>query len=1798
MSVKGWLQAKGVLDHVVLPAEIDALLSALTPVADPTPLGGDIFTGQVKIDLDQNKSPIPGFDFHLALPTDQLGCIPFKIKLKPEANPTSFWFWLILSQEDRVHAVFRFVEALPGLALTGANVVHDEATGETSLTSTGQPPKLVCRAGEAGSQLAPSLLISGAPGKPASIRFTPDTDSTEGIVTVGFDPPAVVFGNSAIGFHCEAFSIDDSKSNAAPGTGAPGLSPPLGHIDADDRAWRGILARAIDFYLPRDVPFFGGQPIKGYFAVPTGSGGVQLVMETRVPPKAAVGQAASKPGFSIRIECIDPTAKGVSALVPTLITASMDLPIDGKSVPLEALGNLTFLAGKPVRATVTFARDPVNDPGTMRMALGLSAQGPAGLAMVRTGDDAAVLDPAKLFNTAAAMATSLIANGDVPNDGGKYHLAAIAAAGAALSSLFEPASQFVLHGAEIASTGHGLPVGGTLSLSLDYSVAVRVTALGVPGGLSVSMVPDQPMRIRVRGVAMTIDMRKSGLGMFDLDYDRAEMEIENPGAWQLDGLGQLFDVIGSRSGRGSAWIEVDLRFRLNLGPIKVSGVTIRGTLKNGHPEVTITGINVGIDVPGVIAGRGAVHLIPGGFEAHIGAGIVPIQLNADATLIYADPMVFLALSTELPAPLPVANSGLGLFGVGGMFGVAARPRFNDQESDPVLRQLQWRHADANDFTAASGNMLFGLGATVGTLPDLGFTFGAKAELLVTVPDVSVRGALNGSIMRPRPSITDPSSPPTPGISLLGFIGVDANAVDFAVIGTMDFRPLLDIRLPLVGHYPRAGDTSDWYTYLGADGYKDQGREIGPVSAKVLPDILGLGADAYLMVRGKGISRWPVRAPFIDYDRGFVIAFGFSVQGQFGLRPIAWAELYLGLDLLFVPSPLTFAGHGGASGALHLGPFSLGVSAEAKFLAVASDVYLWVRVTGRIELFFFDIEGSVTITFGGNEPTPFLPPADQHPLDRYEEIDVGGGSRQRRRIGSTAVLTDDSYRVIGYLAEDPAQVTDAVRVWPDVLISIPFAFAPDVLAGSDGQFHGVNGAGKPSAGRRIGSELLRYWWQLKDVALFDVTDEPDPHVGGTRVGNALPARWQVPRGATDATELLLFCTVGDLWVNRRTDAGKDIGDPIGVATNFCGHHPEARPSWAIGYLARPLIAGYLLPQSPSGQDPLWSRVEAGMRHVGVSESGIETPLDLAWAAHPVFSLAPAQVVTFTAPDNFGLDRSFDGAIVAPTLWAPPTLLREALPEIGTFIRQRLHLDLPEPITRGVLVLAGDRQLFEGRGGSVRVNDAVGSSWGDARFLGMADDRAVFCFEQGAGAATQRVIVDWPIGGPLAVLGLRGLSTVAADAAAHETAAIAQLATALRDAREAGPKLKMLPLDGNRRTILAPGRLYRLEIDMLWSGERLEPGQASPVQSALDQAGYQPPGAAATTPTRRKLFFGTAKKQAGLQLVSGGRGFADIIFKRQNVFAPEMLERYLAGYEPGQSEQYRFCNDPIAAHFTQSHVPALADAYGFTVSTAVRRIDRPGAEHEKPLLLPPVWHFGTARDFLSPVDQVRFDTLADTPCAQPTPGGTATVTPALEPEAWYEVYVSANVGGEPAGRLRGITFRTSRWRSPEDMLSALGWEVTAPATLPPQAVLAGDLAVASTAIGGGTVIDDDDQAFQNALVALGIEGWPVAQSPRQSRIWVRGAAQAWHFAGFLLESPEPIHRARRLDFDGEALTLAGGPPVRFDIRRRDRAGCRMLYLTSAPFAMPAPPQLAFLVLRSKQQHVARLALPVAPDFAEAP
>ncbi len=256
----------------------------------------------------------------------------------------------------------------------------------------------------------------------------------------------------------------------------------------------------------------------------------------------------------------------------------------------------------------------------------------------------------------------------------------------------------------------------------------------------------------MREVVLTLNPQKSGLEMIHLGFDRATLEIEDPGGWLVNSPGSLFDVLGTRSGRGSTWIEVDLRFALDLGPVKVSGATVRAMVDSDGLKAELRGLDASLAVPGLIAGRGQVQVRDNGFSAELDVDVLPLGVGADAQLSVNGTMMSLGLGIDLPGPIPLANSGLGIFGLGGAFAVNGAPDL-PPGPDIITRQLAWVHSDPGAWTPAP-NTTLGVEAVVGTAPDLGFAFSAKAGLFLTVPDTVIRVGLAGQVLAPRLKITD------------------------------------------------------------------------------------------------------------------------------------------------------------------------------------------------------------------------------------------------------------------------------------------------------------------------------------------------------------------------------------------------------------------------------------------------------------------------------------------------------------------------------------------------------------------------------------------------------------------------------------------------------------------------------------------------------------------------------------------------------------------------------------------------------------------------------------------------------------------------------------------------------------------------------------------------------------------------------------------------------------------------------------------------------------------------------------
>ncbi|MDT7934792.1 MAG: hypothetical protein RQ833_09335 [Sphingomonadaceae bacterium] len=1583
-SLKDVLTKQLLLADVTLPDAIDALLTA-TSISS-----GDTQAASGTAHLDP-AAFLKALGLGSIVNTDLGPDIPWSLVKGGVPGAAGSAFVLLLNVTSSVLVDQLLVKPLPGLQ---AAEVDASGAGGAVVGLKPLADATVRLAADTGF----AIVVSANAGEAARLWLTTETDpalAKPGVLPLKLAPASVLVGDTGLGVVLGAQGMIFDFSVEQPASGA--ADPAAAKTSPANPSWRGIAIAGARLYLPKGVPFVGGAACDLSLSIGFDPPGIQLASRIHVPA------ADGRPEMDIRLECRDPLATGLASFAPTLVEVAITLPVDGTKEDLVpgtgSPSTLQLLGGKPVIARVRFARAPATGDGKTKVTVAFEAQGENGILLIappQNGDDRAAL----WAIAAADFATAIVANQKLApgqTDQAPTGMAALMIGGAALSALLagngsgeadlRRKGRVKVNAVEIAAAGPGAGLTDLITLKVDYSVDVPVKPINV-GTLSIGLHPMQLLRIRLRGVTLTWNGARTGLDRLQLDYRHAVMDIEDPGRWLIDGPGSLFDVIGTRSGRGSAWIEVDLRFRLDLGPLRVSGATIRATLgEDGTVSAGLRGLDVGFNLPALVNIGGGVTLGPGkgDFGARLKVGIVPLNTSASATLRVKGKMVLIDLDVDFPAPLPLGPSGLGLFGIGGTFGMRARLNQPPKPFD----LLQW--TPATGFTEAAGEMSFGVKASVGTLPDLSFAFGAKARLFVTVPDFAFLGALDAAFVSGPVSLDKPSDNPDaagPKAVVQGVVSVDPKVgTMFALRGTLQVPTLLTATIPVAGNFP--GGSPDWYVHVGADGFPIEGRDIGPARMTVLPDLFPQSADGYLMVRGNGITSWPRgQAGALTVQRSFVIAFGFNVSLSFGPRPLAWAEVSGGADLLIAASPRIIAGFGRLDGSLHLGPVSLGVSATLSVIDYEGSVSGTAEVCGRVRIIFVTIHRCAKLHLG-DEPTIAIP----NPATLPTEI-AGQDASGAVAIRPDLQLVDDSYSRIAAL--EPAGGAVPV-VWPDILIRIGCTVAPSAALDpeSSAQF---SGAQSPPVAKPVGSEMLRYDWRVTRVALM----ERQPDGSWTLVAGSLSARWQAGKSGdanavAQAAELLLLTPDPAVWLQKLHDPAAAPGDPLGALANNCRVRPSAQPGWMLGGMAQhPVSACWVPPEFISG-DPKDSRVEGAIAWALDRGPG-QPPLALSGF---LFTLQPGQLFSAAAvvPSAVKLGREFTSALAFPSLVTPRQqaallAVREA--------RFMATVTLVTPIVSGTVAFVVLGPPIPLDDAPITVADETGAWTFVSNGFASGATGTLFSFRMPPGRKARRLTIRWPFRLRIGLLGLEGVTTVAAAAAAFETAGAQAGAGQTKGA--AGP-----PGDGNaadQRCLLKPATEYRLDVGFGWSAARFvqgENGQKTPAS---------PPTASGTDalsgPGLRSYHFRTAaaaSPPAGASqsdpAYSDSVALADLS-TRQDAFDPRMLVRYLAGSEPAQGEETWFTGDAIRFHWRVGHSARLAALYDYSLAIAVQRTDTPVPDASP---IPPGQTFRVAMNpaYLSPANRVLWQLAREAPCPVPVTGATQEAPVQLQPRAWYETHV---------------------------------------------------------------------------------------------------------------------------------------------------------------------------------------------------
>lgn len=591
----------------------------------------------------------------------------------------------------------------------------------------------------------------------------------------------------------------------------------------------------------------------------------------------------------------------------------------------------------------------------------------------------------------------------------------------------------------------------------EHPVTTRYKAIGVRSSWDTAPNPANPGHVDYLPVPVFDPSRG-----YSLDIPAGALTASPP-------LDELLRVLGFRVSRDNpTYMEVEVGLGLDLGIVTVETVRIRARI-DGPFELTLTKLAASIEVPGTLHGRGSLEFTPLGFKGYFDLTVTPINLRASAVLAVETrdgvTGVLIGAEVELPVPLLLGNSGLGIYGFLGGVGInyarneapyAARPV---PALDWLQAQLQRGHVMHPDgWTHTAGSYAFAAGMLLGTV-DGGFVVNLKGIVLIEVPGPRLLLVMKADVLKMPPVLKDANQSAT----FLAVLDIDfgRGTITLGIVAAYEIQSLLKIRVPVTAFFD-TGNPQDWLVDLGS--YEDR------VTVQVLDVITGSG---YLMVHGNGITSIPVLPPVTG---GMAIATGFHISCVLmGSKSIGlYLEVAGGFDAILGFDPFFLAGKIYVRGELRLFIISIGASAELEVLVgrttpSSPDItYVHGEVCGEVDFFFFSVKGCVSLTIGSKPSETLTPPplvAGVSLVSRSPALVEGTGG-QRSIDGKLADALGD-----GVAGAAPTVPLDAI---PVVLFNTAPSVAGPVLGGTP---LGDNGA-RPWV--RLGDR----WWtyQVTSVTL--------------------------------------------------------------------------------------------------------------------------------------------------------------------------------------------------------------------------------------------------------------------------------------------------------------------------------------------------------------------------------------------------------------------------------------------------------------------------------------------------------------------------------------------------------------------------------------------------------------------------------------------------------------------------------------------------------------------------------------------
>ncbi|WP_029290314.1 DUF6603 domain-containing protein [Cellulomonas sp. HZM] len=664
--------------------------------------------------------------------------------------------------------------------------------------------------------------------------------------------------------------------------------------------------------------------------------------------------------------------------------------------------------------------------------------------------------------------------------------------------------KITLHGGQLVVT-NGLvdPTNGSGPRSTSISVLLDVeTAFSFDVGI-LKVDPAKPLTARYKAVGLRSQWRSDPQPDGTVQY--VPLPVFDPAAgYSLDipmgsligpeALQDILRVLGGRISRDNPlYLEVEVGLGVELGVVTVDSARVRIRLDQAEfPQLTALGAS--IDIPDVIHGSGYVKILENGFEGAFDVTLTPVKLRIAAQLAVEQDQgvtgVLIGAEVEFPVPIPLANSGLAIYGfLGGVAVNFARSEdpnaqvpaldwLTKQLTEPnasVMKPAGW-HVQPGAFAVAGGILL---GTSEG-----GYIVHLKGLVLVEVPGPRLLFAMKADVIKAPPDLKDPSEQAT----FLAVLDLDfgRGTVTIGLVASYSVKSLLEVRVPVTAFFD-ANHLDQWLVDLGTN--------TNPVTVSVLDVFEGTG---YLMIHGDGTTIHIDGLPLVT--SGVTIAVGFHIRAVLmGSKAVGlYLEVAAGFDAIVSFSPFAIGGRIYVSGELRLWIIGISASAELTVLVgrqitdqglptehVEDRTYVHGQVCGEVDFFFFSVKGCVELTIGDDTPVPPVPP--------LLVSGVSLVSRSPALVDGTAV----DRAVDGVLGR--AVATGSADPLPSVpLDAIPvvlFDTAPSVAPGDvvlGGKARGANGLPANPWMRRGDT-----WWRYRVTSVELV---------GTLTAGSTPATW--------------------------------------------------------------------------------------------------------------------------------------------------------------------------------------------------------------------------------------------------------------------------------------------------------------------------------------------------------------------------------------------------------------------------------------------------------------------------------------------------------------------------------------------------------------------------------------------------------------------------------------------------------------------------------------------------------------------